>query len=70
MTGLNKIMLIHGMKTANNDRVIGDLYWDPVLIEVSGVGLELGPPNVVSNTTLFDFSGNALPALKAFRYNN
>jgi hypothetical protein len=39
------------LKTANNGRVIGDLYWDPVMIEVSGVGCELGAPNVVSNTT-------------------
>ena len=26
--------------------------------------------NVVDNTTLFDFSGNALPALDAFEFNN
>jgi arabinogalactan endo-1,4-beta-galactosidase len=59
-----------GLKTANNGRVIGDLYWDPIMIEVSGVGWELGGSNVISNTTLFNFSGNALPALKAFQYNN
>jgi arabinogalactan endo-1,4-beta-galactosidase len=59
-----------GLKSVKNGRVIGDLYWDPVMIEVPGVGWELGADNVVSNTTLFDFSGNALPSLKAFKYNN
>jgi arabinogalactan endo-1,4-beta-galactosidase len=60
----------NGLKSVANGRIIGDLYWDPVMIEVLGVGWELGADNVVSNTTLFDFSGNALPALKAFKYNN
>ena len=60
----------NGLKYANNGRIIGDIYWDPVMIEVPGVGWELGADNVVSNTTLFDFSGSALPALKAFKYNN
>jgi arabinogalactan endo-1,4-beta-galactosidase len=60
----------NGLKTVNNGSVIGDLYWDPVMIAVPGVGWELGGPNAVSNSTLFDFNGNALPALKAFRYNN
>jgi arabinogalactan endo-1,4-beta-galactosidase len=60
----------NGLKTVNNGSVIGDLYWDPVMIAVPGVGWELGSPNAVSNSTLFDFNGNTLPALKAFRYNN
>jgi len=60
----------NGLKSVDNGRVIGDVYWDPVMIEVSGVGWELGASNVVSNTTLFDFQGNALPSLKAFKYNN
>jgi len=60
----------NGIKAAANGRVIGDVYWDPIMIEVSGVGWELGGPNVVSNTTLFNFQGNALPSLKAFKYNN
>jgi len=58
------------IKKVKNGRVIGNLYWDPVMIAVPGVGWELGAPNVVSNTTLFDFSGKALPALDAFKYNN
>jgi arabinogalactan endo-1,4-beta-galactosidase len=60
----------NGLKNADNGRIIGALYWDPVMIEVPGVGWELGADNVVSNTTLFDFNGNALPALNVFKYNN
>jgi arabinogalactan endo-1,4-beta-galactosidase len=51
------------------DRVLGVLYWDPIMIENPGVGWALkdadGKPgtNVVSNTTLFDFKGRALPVL-------
>ena len=48
----------------------GNLYWDPVFICVSGEGWELGQPNVVDNTTLFDFTGHALPSHDAFDYNN
>lgn len=59
-----------GLKAVNNGRVVGDLYWDPIMIAVPGVGWELGAPNVVANTTLFDFNGNALPAFRAFQYNN
>lgn len=62
--------LFNGIKTADNGKVIGVLYWDPVMIAVPGVGWQLGAPNVVANTTLFDFGGNALVALNAFKYNN
>ncbi|MDT0319021.1 hypothetical protein RNC47_11810 [Streptomyces sp. DSM 44918] len=47
--------------------MVGDISWDPVMIPAPGVGWEVGQPNVVSNTTLFDFQGRALPALRAFR---
>ncbi|MCR4859737.1 MAG: arabinogalactan endo-1,4-beta-galactosidase, partial [Bacteroidales bacterium] len=50
-----------------DERILGVLYWDPIFIEVPGIGWELGGPNVVSNTTLFDFEGNALPVFEAFR---
>lgn len=43
------------------------LDWDPIFIEVPGIGWELGAGNVVSNTTLFDFQGNALPVFEAFK---
>ncbi|MEO6167825.1 MAG: glycosyl hydrolase 53 family protein [Chitinophagales bacterium] len=62
--------LFNGIKTADNGQVIGDIYWDPVMIAVPGVGWQLGAPNVVANTTLFDFNGNALVSLNAFKYNN
>lgn len=61
--------LFNEIKGIENGVVMGAIYWDPVMIEVPGVGWELNAPNVVSNTTLFDFSGNALPSLKAFKYN-
>jgi arabinogalactan endo-1,4-beta-galactosidase len=56
-----------------NGRVLGLLYWDPIMIATPGVGWAVresdGKPasNMVSNTTLFDFSGHALPALDVWR---
>jgi arabinogalactan endo-1,4-beta-galactosidase len=55
------------------DRVLGILYWDPVMIETPGAGWAVRDadgkpgPNVVSNTTLFDFQGRALPVLDSWR---
>ena len=60
----------NALKLVNNGECIGDLYWDPIFISVPGEGWELGQPNVVDNATLFDCSGNALPALDAFYFNN
>jgi len=37
---------------------------------VPGLGWQLGARNVVNNTTLFDFTGHALPSLDALYYNN
>lgn len=54
-------------------RVIGILYWDPVMIATPGVGWAVRDadgqpgPNVVANTTLFDFRGRALPVLDTWR---
>jgi len=62
--------LFSEIKKAQNGCIVGCLYWDPIMIEVPGIGWELGAPNVVSNSTLFDFSGNSLEALDAFEYNN
>ncbi|MEO6329938.1 MAG: glycosyl hydrolase 53 family protein [Ginsengibacter sp.] len=62
--------LFNGIKQCDQGSVKGDIYWDPIMIAVPGAGWELGAPNVVSNTTLFDFNGNALPSLKAYKYNN
>ena len=53
-------------------RVLGLLYWDPVMTATPGIGWALREgdakpgPNVVSNTTLFDFKGRALPVLDAW----
>jgi len=60
----------NALKLVDQGQCIGDLYWDPVFICVPGEGWELGQPNVVDNTTLFDFTGHALPSLDAFFYNN
>ena len=51
-------------------RIAGVLYWDPIFIEAGDAGWALGEDNVVSNTTLFDFDGNALEVFDAFRGNN
>ncbi|MDT0447132.1 glycoside hydrolase family 53 protein [Streptomyces johnsoniae] len=59
--------LFRQLKEVDDGAVIGDIYWDPVMIPAPGVGWEVGQPNVVSNTTLFDFRGRALPALSAYR---
>ena len=40
------------------------------MIEVPGAGWEVGGENVVSNTTLFDFNGNSLVSLNAYKFNN
>ncbi|MFT7773324.1 glycosyl hydrolase 53 family protein [Roseateles sp.] len=54
-------------------RVLGVLYWDPVMIANRNVGWALKEgtgepgPNVVSNTTLFDFKGRALPVLDIWK---
>ncbi|TWD82580.1 arabinogalactan endo-1,4-beta-galactosidase [Kribbella amoyensis] len=61
--------LFAGLKSVPDGNVIGDLYWDPVMIPAEGVGWEVGQPNVVENTTLFDFTGRALPGLDAYLYN-
>jgi arabinogalactan endo-1,4-beta-galactosidase len=70
--GQKEFMLncFNAIKMVNQGHCIGDLYWDPIFICVPGEGWELGQPNVVDNTTLFDFTGHALPVLNAFFYNN
>jgi len=58
------------LKLVAEGHCIGDIYWDPIFICVPGLGWQLGARNVVGNTTLFDFTGHALPSLDAFHYNN
>lgn len=50
--------------------VLGDIWWDPVMIPADGVGWVVGGPNVVSNSAMFDFDGRALPVFRAFRENS
>jgi len=64
------LKLFNDLKLVADGHCIGDLYWDPVFICVPGQGWQNGAPNVVANTTLFDFDGNALPSLDAYEYNN
>lgn len=70
--GQKEFMLncFNAIKLVNCGQCLGDLYWDPIFICVPGEGWELGQPNVVGNTTLFDFDGHALPVLDAFDFNN
>ena len=58
------------LKLVTDGHCVGDLYWDPIFICVPGEGWQLGARNVVDNTTLFDFTGHALPSLDAFNYSN
>lgn len=62
--------LIKEIKQAKDCRILGFLYWDPIFIEASETGWELGADNVVSNAALFDFNGNAMEVFDAFKYNN
>lgn len=61
--------LSSAIKNVSNQRVLGYLYWDPIFIETPGTGWIVGGKNLVSNTTLFDFSGNANPVMDALKYN-
>ncbi len=67
----NFILEVFGQIKANPDcNIIGVLYWDPIFIEAGKAGWAVGGDNVVSNTTLFDFQGNALEVFDAYLYNN
>jgi len=61
--------LFNAIKCVRGGRCIGDIYWDPIMIAVPGLGWEEGKRNVVDNTTLFDFKGEALPVLDVYKYN-
>lgn len=72
-TGQQKFMDEFLTTMRHTDRVLGILYWDPIMIDTPGVGWAVRDadgrpgPNVVSNTTLFDFKGRALPVLDSWR---
>lgn len=63
---------------AKDHCILGYCYWDPIYIDNKNCGWaqkkqEDGTwkdePNVTFNSTLFDFSGKALPAFDAIKYN-
>lgn len=70
--------LFSQLKAVEDGRCLGALYWDPCMIHVEDEnGNNLAgwayredtdevEPNVVENTTLFDFDGKAIPTLDAF----
>jgi hypothetical protein len=70
--------LCESLRSVKDDRCIGFLYWDPLMIHVeagdnsslsgwayreSDDGVE---ENIVENTTLFDFDGKAIESLEAY----
>lgn len=59
--------MVDALNNYESHRILGFLYWDPVFIECGDLGWALGADNVVSNTTLFDFEGNALEVFDAFK---
>ncbi|PRY02561.1 glycosyl hydrolase 53 family protein [Allonocardiopsis opalescens] len=61
--------LFAAVKALPPGTVIGDIYWDPIFLGVPGAGWEVGQPNYVSNSTVFDFDGVALPVFQAYREN-
>lgn len=73
--------LFNGMRNADDNCIVGDLYWDPIMINHEGIGWAIAKgaaddgsedivdENVVSNTTLFDFNGKALKSLNSYKDN-
>ncbi len=71
--------VFNGLKTiglGTEYSCLGDLYWDPIMIEQEGVGWAMieatDEPdiNAVSNTTLFDFDHKLLPVKDVYAYNS
>lgn len=65
--------LFNGLKSAQ--RCIGDIYWDPIMINCEGTGwainadTDVSEDNLIPNSALFDFvehNGRALPSLAVF----
>lgn len=62
--------LTNEIKRVDSQRILGYVYWDPIFIPAGNTGWAVGQTNVVSNTTLFDFQGNALQVFDALMNNN
>lgn len=68
--------------SGSEHHVLGDLYWDPMMMHVEDangvnqtgwahfVSTGKADVNVVENTSFFDFDGKSLPVFDAYRYNN
>lgn len=71
--------LFNGLRSVEDNRCIGALYWDPLMIHVEndrGENLsgwayresdDFVEANIVENTTLFDFDGKAVKAIDAYK---
>ncbi len=59
--------MFSAIKNNPDAHITGLLYWDPIFIPAGDAGWEKGGANVVSNSTLFDFEGNALPVFESFK---
>lgn len=73
--------LTNGLKSVEDGRCLGFLYWDPCMIHVEDVknpneslsgwaireSDDRADANVVENTTLFDFDGKAIPTIEIFK---
>ena len=82
MTGHKNFMaeLFNELKSVDDNRCLGVLYWDPCMIHVedkdnknaslSGWAVKESDDktdvNVVENTTLFDFDGKAIPSVDVY----
>lgn len=55
--------LILTIQSVPKNKGIGFVYWEPEFIPVKGAGWKKGAGDEWDNVTLFDFNGNALPAV-------
>lgn len=86
MTGHKNFIaeLFNELKSVDDSRCLGVLYWDPCMIHVedkdnknaslSGWAVkesdDKADVNVVENTTLFDFDGRAIPSVEVYRHSS
>lgn len=59
--------LLQTVKQVPQHKGLGFIYWEPDFIPVAGAGWKKGAGDEWDNVTLFDFHGNALPALHALK---
>lgn len=59
--------LVGRVKSVPDNRGKGVFWWEPEWTPVAGVGWKVGAGDQWDNNTLFDFHGNALSSLDAFR---